>query len=80
MLHLAVAWKGLLWIVGELLHPVAQLRRVNVQVLRRLPVGGSVTSKAIPHLTGCFVVEVVAIEVRSERHGKLHSGLQRFDG
>src|SRR4051812_43006654 len=35
-LHLAVAWKGLLWIVGELLHPVAQLRRVNVQVLRRL--------------------------------------------
>src|SRR4051812_46377040 len=38
-LHLAVAWKGLLWIVGELLHPVAQLRRVNVQVLRRPPIG-----------------------------------------
>src|ERR1700704_1247569 len=32
----AVAWKGLLWILGELLHPIAQLRRVNVQVLRRL--------------------------------------------
>src|SRR5262249_29936921 len=38
-LHLAVAEKGVLRILGELFHPIAQLRRVNVQVLRCLNIG-----------------------------------------
>src|SRR5262249_43531675 len=38
-LYLAVARKGVLRILGELLHPIAQLRRVNVQVLRCLHIG-----------------------------------------
>src|SRR5262249_23168518 len=38
-LHLAVAGKGVLRILGELFHPIAQLRRVNVQVLRCLNIG-----------------------------------------
>jgi hypothetical protein len=29
----------MLRVLGELLHPIAQLRRVNVQVLRRLHIG-----------------------------------------
>src|SRR5262249_12985575 len=37
--HLAVARKGVLRILGELLYPIAQLRRVNVQVLRCLHIG-----------------------------------------
>src|SRR5262249_28578744 len=37
--HLAVARKGVLRILGELLYPIAQLRRVNVQVLRCLHMG-----------------------------------------
>src|SRR5207247_8427330 len=38
-LHLAVARKGLFRIVGELLHPIAQLRHMHAQVLRSLHIG-----------------------------------------
>src|SRR5262249_9942983 len=38
-LHLAVARESMLRVLGQLLHPIAQLRRVNVQVLRRLHIG-----------------------------------------
>src|SRR5512133_444058 len=38
-LHLAVARKGVLRIIAELLHPITQLRGVNVQVLRCLHIG-----------------------------------------
>src|SRR5947208_9542037 len=38
-LHLAVARKRVLRIVGELLHPIAQLRHMHVQVLRSLHIG-----------------------------------------
>src|SRR5215470_3469974 len=34
-----MARKGVLRIIGELLHPVAQLRCVNVQILRCLHIG-----------------------------------------
>jgi hypothetical protein len=35
----AVARESMLRVLGQLLHPIAQLRRVNVQVLRRLHIG-----------------------------------------
>jgi hypothetical protein len=38
-LHLAVARESMLRVLGQFLHPIAQLRRVNVQVLRRLNIG-----------------------------------------
>src|SRR5262249_34461835 len=37
--HLAVARKGLVQILDELLHPIAQLRRMHTKVLRRLGIG-----------------------------------------
>src|SRR5260370_38365149 len=38
-LHLAVARKRMFRIVGELLHPIAQLRHMHAQVLRSLHIG-----------------------------------------
>src|SRR5437868_3772119 len=38
-LHLTVARKRVLRIVGELLHPIAQLRHMHAQVLRSLHIG-----------------------------------------
>src|SRR5215471_1947479 len=77
-LHLAVARKGVLRILGELLHPIAHLRRVNVQVQRclcSLPqdehwVGIFCKPQATQRILPAVRAEAAA---HAERPGRLHS-------